>query len=389
MPVPVATSEPELPNVLRGVCASPGSALGQVVQIVEPTLTVNEFGAEPAVERAALTDALVEADMALQHLCDTASGEAQAEIFKAHQELLADPSLLDQALALIDEGKSAAFAWNTSTEATAAMFRSLGSALLAERAADLVDVGQRVLKLLLGVREQTLVLPDDAILIADQLTPSQTAGLNTDKVLGFATVGGGATSHVAILARACGLPAICAMPVQMLALADGTQVLLDADKGELQLNPNAESIDQLRARHERQRQRHQHELAQATLAACTRDGQHIEVTANVASLSETAQAMDLGAGGVGLLRSEFLYLTAIRRPAMTSKCPPTAPSLAASVRRIIWWCAPSTSAATNHWPMCRWTQRAIPSSACAAYVCAWSARNCYVSNCVRCWPAVS
>ncbi|WP_236168950.1 phosphoenolpyruvate--protein phosphotransferase [Pseudomonas atacamensis] len=307
-PAPVEADAAEMPNILRGVCASPGSALGQVMQIVEASLMVNEFGAEPPVELEALSQALIEADMALQHLRDTASGQAQAEIFKAHQELLADPSLLDQARALIDAGNSAAFAWKTSTDATAAMFRSLGNALLAERAADLDDVGQRVLKLILGVHEQTLELPDDTILIADQLTPSQTAGLDTRKVLGFATVGGGATSHVAILARACGLPAICGMPAQMLGLDNGTRVLLDADKGELQLHPDAESIDQLRTRHERQRQRHQQELAQASEAACTRDGQHIEVTANVASQEETAQAMELGANGVGLLRSEFLYL---------------------------------------------------------------------------------
>lgn len=308
VPTPVEVVAAQIPNILRGVCASPGSALGQVMQIVEVPLVINEFGAEPPIELEALSQALIEADMALQHLRDTASGQAQAEIFKAHQELLADPSLLDQAHALIDQGKSAAFAWKTSTEATAAMFRSLGNALLAERAADLADVGQRVLKLILGVHEQALELPADTILIADQLTPSQTAGLDTRKVLGFATVGGGATSHVAILARACGLPAICGMPLQMLGLDNGTRVLLDADKGELQLHPDAESIDQLRARHEQQRQRHQQELARAGEAACTRDGRHVEVTANVASQGETAQAMELGANGVGLLRSEFLYL---------------------------------------------------------------------------------
>jgi len=304
----VESVEPETLTVLRGVCASPGSALGRVMQISEPTLEVNTFGVGPHIERETLANALIEADMALQHLRDIAGSDAQAEIFKAHQELLADPGLLDQAQALIAEGKSAAFAWRAATESTAVLFQQLGTSLLAERAADLADVGSRVLKLILGVSEQALALPAGTILIADQLTPSQTAGLDTDKVLGFATVGGGATSHVAILARAWGLPAICGMPAQMLALANGAQVLLDADKGELQLNPGAVVITQWQARHERQRLRHQHEHAQAALAARTRDGHHVEVTANVASLSETEQAMTLGAAGVGLLRSEFLYL---------------------------------------------------------------------------------
>lgn len=295
-------------TLLRGICASPGSALGQVVQISEPVFDVSEFGGGGDVEREALANALIEADLALQHLRDTAGGEAEAEIFKAHQELLEDPGLLDQAQALIDEGKSAAFAWRAATEETAIMFRQLGSALLAERAADLTDVGRRVLKLLLGIGDQVLELPQGCILIADQLTPSQTADIDTSKVLGFATVGGGATSHVAILARACGLPSICGVPVQMLALSNGTQVLLEADKGELHVHPDSAAINQWQARHAQQRQRHEHELANATLAARTRDGHHVEVSANVASLSETEQAMALGGAGVGLLRSEFLYL---------------------------------------------------------------------------------
>jgi phosphoenolpyruvate-protein phosphotransferase len=305
---PVEITTIDTLTLLRGICASPGSALGQVVQISEPVFDVSEFGGGADVEREALANALIEADLALQHLCDTAAGEAEAEIFKAHQELLEDPGLLDQAQALIDEGKSAAFAWRVATEETAIMFRQLGSALLAERAADLTDVGRRVLKLLLGIGDQALELPQGCILIADQLTPSQTAAIDTGKVLGFATVGGGATSHVAILARACGLPSICGVPVQMLALSNGTQVLLEADKGELHVHPDLAAIKQWQARHAQQRQRHEHELANATLAARTRDGHHVEVSANVASLSETEQAMALGGAGVGLLRSEFLYL---------------------------------------------------------------------------------
>jgi phosphoenolpyruvate-protein phosphotransferase len=305
---PVEITTIDTLTLLRGICASPGSALGQVVQISEPVFDVSEFGGGADVEREALANALIEADLALQHLCDTAAGEAEAEIFKAHQELLEDPGLLDQAQALIDEGKSAAFAWRVATEETAIMFRQLGSALLAERAADLTDVGRRVLKLLLGIGDQALELPQGCILIADQLTPSQTAAIDTGKVLGFATVGGGATSHVAILARACGLPSICGVPVQMLALINGTQVLLEADKGELHVHPDSAAIKQWQARHAQQRQRHEHELANATLAARTRDGHHVEVSANVASLSETEQAMALGGAGVGLLRSEFLYL---------------------------------------------------------------------------------
>ncbi|NWD53019.1 PEP-utilizing enzyme, partial [Pseudomonas gingeri] len=161
---------------------------------------------------------------------------------RQHQELTENPSLQEPAQLLVVQGKSAAFAWRAATTETAALFKRLGSELLAERALDLMDVGQRVLRLILGVQEQAAELPDDAILIADQLTPSQTAGLDTRKVLGFATVGGGATSHVAILARAFGLPALCGLPVQVLNIASGTQVLLDADLGQLHLKPEEADV---------------------------------------------------------------------------------------------------------------------------------------------------
>lgn len=310
-PAPAApAASPQAPveaGRLRGTCASAGAAFGQVVQVSERALELAETAADPAAERAALKAALAEAMQALQALRDSAGSEAQAQIFKAHQQLLEDPSLVEQAQALIEQGKSAGFAWRRVTEETAALFRAGGNAFMAERALDLQDVGQRVLKCLLGVQDTGRALPDQAILIADQLTPSQTAALDTSKVLGFATVAGGATSHVAILARALGIPALCGLPKAVLELAEGTAVLLDADAGELRVDPPAEVVQQFKARRQEQQQRQAHELAQAPQPACTRDGHRFEVTANVASLLETEHGMALGGEGVGLLRSEFLY----------------------------------------------------------------------------------
>lgn len=301
-------------TLLRGVCASPGSAFGQVVQVTEPVLSITEPGSGEAAERGALQRGLLAASEALQALQDKASGSAQAQIFRAHQELLEDPTLLEHAHDLLAQGKSAAFAWNSATLATVKLFQGLGNALIAERAADLADVGQRVLKLILGLQDSAWDLPERAILIADQLTPSQTASLDTRKVLGFVTVSGGATSHVAILARALGLPAICGVPVQVLELANGKQVLLDADKGELHLDPDLAEIEQLETARQQHILRRQREVAQAALPATTRDGHHVDVSANVASLHEVEQSLTLGGEGVGLLRSEFLYLDRNRAP---------------------------------------------------------------------------
>ena len=305
---PVAVPEPVASNELRGVCASPGSAFGHVVQLTESVLQISELATDQRHEREQLQQALAGATAQLQTLCDTTQGKAQAEIFNAHQELLEDPGLLEQAFGLIEQGKSAAFAWQSATHQTATLFKGLGNRLLAERALDLDDVGQRVLKLILGVQDCALELPDLAILIAEQLTPSQTATLDTRKVAGFATVGGGASSHVAILARALGLPALCGMSPQVLALANGTEVLLDADQGQLHLEPDPQRIRQLTLQRALQHQRQQQDLQQAAQPASTRDGVRIEVSANIASLAEAEQAVSLGAEGVGLLRSEFLYL---------------------------------------------------------------------------------
>ncbi|MES2868186.1 MAG: phosphoenolpyruvate--protein phosphotransferase [Pseudomonadota bacterium] len=308
VPQPVAAPEQAASDVLRGVSASPGSVFGHVVQLTESALQMTEFAADSVIECERLKQGLADATTALQRVCDNAPGKAQAEIFKAHQELLEDPGLLEQAFALIEQGKSAAFAWQSATQATSQLFKGLGSRLLAERALDLEDVGQRVLKLILGVQDSALVLPDNAILIAEQLTPSQTAALDTRKVMGFVTVGGGATSHVAILARALGLPAICGVSPGVLTLTNGTPVLLDADRGELHLQPDAAQIERFKVQRTQQRERQQRDLQHAAQAARTRDGQRIEVSANIASLAEAEQAIKLGAEGVGLLRSEFLYL---------------------------------------------------------------------------------
>ncbi len=293
---------------LRGVCASPGLALGQVVQIAEPELVLDEQGQGEAAERQSLRQGLGAAWEQLAAMRLAQAGGAQAEIFQAHQELLEDPDLLAQADALIARGKSAAFAWHSACATSAKRLAKLHSALLAERAQDLRDVGRRVARCLLGLADGPLQLPEQCILIAEQLSPSQTASLDTSKVLGLATVGGGPTSHVAILARALNIPALCGLPAQVLALANGTQVLLDGNTGLLRVAPSVAEVEGLHVQQRADKQRQRQERDAAQQPAMTRDGCRIEVSANVASLEEVQQALSLGGEGVGLLRSEFLYL---------------------------------------------------------------------------------
>lgn len=384
----VTTPTAVLPaTLLRGVCASPGAAFGQVFQVAEPVLNITEQGAGQAVEQAALARGLVAATQALQALQDDAVGSAQAEIFRAHQELLEDPTLLEQAHGLLAEGKSAAFAWNRATAATVELFQGLGNALIAERAADLADVGQRVLKLILGIQDSAWDLPERAILIAEQLTPSQTASLDTRKVLGFVTVGGGATSHVAILARALGLPAICGVSPEVLALANARFVLLDADQGTLQLDPDLAQIEQLETARAQQLLRHQRDMAQAGVPAITAMGIMSKSPPTLLRCRKWSSPWAWAAKASACCVRNFSTWTATAPPAPTNKPPPTPPSPVPWAPSATWWCAPWMSAVTNLWPMCRWRPRTTHSSVCAAFAYAWSGRNCCANSSARSSPA--
>ncbi|GGP25780.1 phosphoenolpyruvate--protein phosphotransferase [Silvimonas amylolytica] len=308
VPRPAPKAHSDDPNTLLGVSASPGLAVGQIFQVRQEVIEVREAGDNPQLERRRLEEALKEARQQLEGLKSEISDASKAEIFSAHQELLADPELLDLALSAISAGKSAPFAWKQAFTAYADKLSKLKNELLAGRANDIRDVGRRVLRLLTGVKEAALEVPDNAILIAEELTPSDTASLDRNKVLGFATTGGGATSHVAILARSLNIPAICGIEEAVLELANGTNVILDGTKGSLRKNPSEAEILDIRTRQAMLAKKREEELAAAGQPAVTKDGVHIEVVANIGGLEDAQQSVALGGEGVGLLRSEFLYL---------------------------------------------------------------------------------
>jgi multiphosphoryl transfer protein len=176
------------------------------------------------------------------------------------------------------------------------------------------DVGWRVLELLTGVNRQAPSYPEGSILIAEDLTPSDTATMDRGRVVGFATVRGGATSHVAILARSLDIPAIAGIEPAALQLANGTPVILDARKGSLRLNPPPEEIERIRQRQTRHEARRREDIAHAHEPAKTSDGRHIHVLANIGGLKDAGQVVEVGGEGVGLLRSEFLFMDRASAP---------------------------------------------------------------------------
>lgn len=311
-PAPVArAARSGDPNRLTGVPAAPGLAVGIVVQVRPEHIAIVEDGRTPHEERQRLDLALDQARRELrtlqERLTETAD-PARASIFAAHEELLGDPDLLEIAASAIDKGKSAAFAWHHAVTTHADRLAGLKNELLAARANDLRDVGRRVLRAITGTVSVEREYPHGAILVAEDLTPSETASLDRSRVLGFCTAGGGATSHVAILARSLGIPAVAAIEPRALDVADGTAAALDGSRGVLRLNPPPEEVRAIEQRQARLEARRSADLRTTHEPAWTADGHVIEVVANIGGLADAEQAVALGGEGVGLLRTEFLFL---------------------------------------------------------------------------------
>lgn len=305
-----ATEVPGDPKRLIGVAASPGVALGQIFQWRQQDAPVVERAADPVRERRQLDHALAEAHLqldALQQRLTTAADADKAAIFAAHKELLDDPDLLDAAIHAIQGGASAAYAWQQAFRAQAERLSLLSTALLAARAGDIRDVGRRVLRILTGVTMAAPDLPSDAIVVAEDLAPSDTASLDRQRVRGLCTTSGGSTSHAAILARALDLPAIAAIDPRVLDLPDGTRAMIDGTRGVLQVDPSDDEQARVAVRQERVADRRAAELAAAHEHAVTMDGHRVEVAANLGDVAEARQVVELGGEGVGLLRTEFLF----------------------------------------------------------------------------------
>ena len=310
-PAAAPTSAPPVEGALAGVSASPGLAVGRVFQYRPEVADVVEPGKGAAQERAWLEAALRDASLQIEAIKARVRASADVTrvgILSAHQELLVDPELVALAQAGIKDGKSAAFAWRAAYTAFAARLGALASPLLRERANDIRDVGRRTLALLTGSVQTRVEAPPESILIAEEVTPSEAAQLDRTKILGLCTTTGGPTGHVAILARSLGIPAICGIDPAALALPAQAWVVLDGSQGLLRPNPDPASLAEAQARVDRQTLQQANEREAARKPARTTDGFTMEVAANIRNAQEAREAVAAGADGVGLLRSEFLFL---------------------------------------------------------------------------------
>ena len=238
-------------------------------------------------------------------------GATDAEIYDAQILALQDPELIESAIRIIKEQTcNAAQAWDQATREIARRYEALQDPYLRERAVDLEDVGRQVLEILVGKKSETLALSEPGILIADNLTPFQVSALPHKLVHGVILLDGGPTAHSSILLKALGIPAIV-QARNAFADVDPTQgntVAFDGATGDVWLNPDAAFLDKLQRRQIDEQKRNAEETETCHLPAATLDGFRVEIFANIGGASEVEAAFHSGAEGVGLLRTEFLFL---------------------------------------------------------------------------------
>ncbi len=289
-------SEPE--RTLEGTGVTPAVGFGPVHWLAsELELPDIPESVDGEAERERVADATGRALEALedeQQATAERVGEAEADIFEAHAAFLTDPQIEDAIEAAIDDGLPAEHAVKQAFEAPIEQFEAMEGPM-AERADDLRDVRDRLLRLLLGRASDAV--PEGCVLLAERLTPSDTAGLDPKTVAGVATMTGGRTAHAAILARALELPAVVGVGEQLEELEAGTPVVVDGERGLVVANPNAET--QARAEEDQR-------LEPIAEPVTTADGHPIEIAANVGG-DDFAAATEQGADGIGLFRTEVLF----------------------------------------------------------------------------------
>lgn len=318
----VARALPPADGRLTGVPASTGLVVGQIVQWRAPDLAFSETGGSFNEENARLLTALRLAAEQIEALgatgCD--ADTAESEIMHAHLALLDDPALLGGAITALRGGASAPAAWHRAYESVAGWLAANPHPTVRERALDVRDVGMRVMSLLNSVRRVASSMPERSIVVAADLTPSDTVSLDRTRVVGLCTISGGPTSHVAILARSMGIPAICGIDVSVLSLSNGTRAVLDGTAGTLQIEPDAAMLADVEQRMADAAATARVHAQAAHRAGATRDGHRVEVVANVRDAADAQAAVAAGAEGVGLLRSEFLFEDRMEAPDEDEQC---------------------------------------------------------------------
>ena len=309
---------------LKGLPAAPGLVMGPVYlwQDIDLVLPEPYTCTDPTAAWLKIQTAIEAAKQEIREMREIVlkeAGKSEAAIFDAHLMMVDDSSLHEMVQGFLNEGTNPEAAWQTAVESFAKMLADIPDPTLSARAADLRDVGKRVLAQLLGMPLLENHLCEPSVIVARDLAPSQTATMDHRLVLAFCTAEGGPTSHTAILAKALGIPAIVAIGQNVLSIPTGACVLVDAFTGEVMVNPDEKMQFEFETRQHHTHAQAELDLQNTMAPAITRDGIQAEVFANIGSAQDAENAVSFGAEGVGLFRTEFLYLNQQALPNLTQQ----------------------------------------------------------------------
>ena len=301
--------------MLNGIIASEGIAIGKAVIHVAQEIALPDYPVAPenvTSEFARFTQARSETIKQLDSLYNSVLaklGEEEAEVFEGHMEIADDEALEEEVQELIESGVCAPLAVHQVIESNVNTLLQLEGDYLRERAADFRDVGSRIIKIMLGLSTEGLSnLDDNSIVLANDLTPSDTAQLDLNKVLGFVTEIGGRTSHSAIMARSLEIPALVGCQNACSIIKHGDPLILDAINNRLIANPTPEQLDEAVAVQNQLKADKQALLQYKDTTTVTKDGRHFELCANIGTPKDAEAAVANGADGIGLYRTEFLFM---------------------------------------------------------------------------------
>ena len=301
---------------MKGIGASSGVSIAKVFELVEAHVEIKDTKiTDVSAEKAKLQNAVKDAIKQIEGIKQTALknlGEEEAAVFDAHMQVASDPAMTQEIEAMIENDKvNALFATSTITNNYAAMFESMDDAYMQERAADIKDVAKRIINAIAGVKSTDVsAINEEVIVVGVDLTPSDTAQLNKKFVKGFVTDIGGRTSHAAIMARSLEIPAVLGLKNVTSKVKTGDMIAMDGDSGEVLINPSKEEIANLNKIAAELEAERKENLKFKGKESTTNDGHHVELAANIGSPNDLDGANDNDAEGVGLFRSEFLYMDA-------------------------------------------------------------------------------
>ena len=301
------------PMELKGIGASKGISMAQVLLLKEEIVIPNNTVENPEAEIQRFHQAVEKTKVQLEKiktLAEQKMGKEKAEIFAAHLLVVADPELTSTVENSIkSEKKNAELILDRTIQSFVQIFESMDNEYMKERAADIKDVGGRLLKNLLGIEMVNISqLDEEVIIVAHDLAPSDTAQMDKEKVLGFATDIGGRTSHTAIMARSLEIPAVVGLGTVTGKVSNGDYVIINGETGQVLVNPTQEVIDQHKEEQKKYLEYRSKLMILKDQPTTTKDGKHVELGANIGTPNDLKGVLNNGAEGIGLYRTEFLYM---------------------------------------------------------------------------------